>query len=926
MAREFNPGKIEDKWVMKWKQGGIFDAASDPGKKKFYLTVAYPYPSGSMHVGHGRTYTVPDVIARYKRMCGYNVLFPMAWHVTGSPVLGIAKRIKRKDAKTLNLYGGLYKVPAETLKEFHKPENIVSYFSDEYKRNMEKLGFSIDWSREFLTTTPQYNKFIEWQYRTLKRKNLVRKDEHPVRYCPSCDNPVGDHDLMEGETSTINKFVILKFTCNEMILPAATLRPETVFGVTNMWLNPNITYRKVNVGKEIWLLSEEAVEKMKHCGTEMEVVGKMKGEELIGGCCVDPVNGREIPILSADFVDPEYATGVVMSVPAHAPYDYMALKDLGSDIKPIVIIESEGTEGIPAENIIKDMRITNQRDKKLEKATEILYRAEHSKGYMKKEIKGYGGMPVAEARDKLTGYLIDCGRGDIFHEFSESPVVCRCGARCVIKILKDQWFLSYDKKQWKEKVHRCLDGMKIIPDELRQNFSYVIDWLNEWACTRRVGLGTKLPWDKNWIIEPLSDSTIYMSYYTISGYLKEIKPEKLGDEFFNYVFLGEGNTESVAEKAGISGKKLDEISGEFNYWYPLDWRLSAKDLVGNHLTFHLFHHTAIFPEDKWPKGIVVFGMGLLEGQKMSSSKGNIILLEDAIEKYGSDAVRLFLMSNAEPWQDFDWREDQVKNTLRKLKQFYDQVNHAITFGDAIPERDIDRWLMCRFNMAVLDTREAMDGFQTRKALQHAFYGVLNDFTWYLRRCKPNAEVLRKVAGRWVKLMSPFTPFICEELGDSLGGEDFVSLSSYPDAQEEDIDEEVIQKEELIKTLMEDIQNIREATKVKPEKIYLYIAPQWKRRLFKAISKGEGKADIMGDPQFRKHGGEVIKIIQNTRRDEVPGIICDMDEESRTISDARDFLETEFNAEINVQVEPSYDPKGKAKYALPMKPGIYIEGS
>jgi leucyl-tRNA synthetase len=250
MTSKFNPMEIQDKWIRKWKKEKIFEAKPDLGREKFYLTVAFPYPSGSMHVGHGRTYTVPDVIARFKRMQGFNVLFPMAWHVTGSPVLGIAERIKKRDEKTLKLYGDLYKVPEETLKSFTEPENIVKYFSDEYRDSMTKMGYSIDWSREFYSITPQYSKFIEWQYKRLYDQGLVRKGEHPVRYCPSCDNPVGDHDLMEGENAAINEFVILKFKINSLILPAATLRPETIFGVTNMWLNPNIVYMKARVNGE----------------------------------------------------------------------------------------------------------------------------------------------------------------------------------------------------------------------------------------------------------------------------------------------------------------------------------------------------------------------------------------------------------------------------------------------------------------------------------------------------------------------------------------------------------------------------------------------------------------------------------------------------------------------------------------------------
>ncbi len=919
----FDPRKIEGKWIQRWNKEKIFKAEPGPGKEKFYLTVAYPYPSGSMHVGHGRTYTVPDVIARYKRMQGYNVLFPMAWHVTGSPVLGIAERIKAKDEKTIRLYNKLYKVPEKKLNSFTEPLNIVEHFSQEYKDNMNRLGFSIDWSREFLTITPQYSKFITWQYLSLKDKGLIVKGEHPVRYCPRCDNPVGDHDLLEGESATINEFVVLKFRIDDMVLPAATLRPETVFGVTNMWLNPDVMYVKAEIDGEKWLLSREAAEKLKQCDRKVKILEDVSGERFIGKSCVDPIGKEEIPILPAEFVDPDYATGVVMSVPAHAPYDYVALRDLDSDIKPKVIIEL-GDMKTPAKEIVEEMNIKKQSDKKLEQATEILYRREHSKGLMIKSIKKYGGLKVDDARAKLTEDLINSGRGDLFFEFSESPVVCRCGSPCVIRILKDQWFLEYGDKKWKEETGKCFNNMEIIPKETRQNFEYFIDWLRNWACTRRVGLGTKLPWDENWIIEPLSDSTIYMAYYTISHHLKKLDEEKLNPEFFDYVFLGKGDKKKIAEDAGIPLEEIDLIRNEFNYWYPPEWRLSAKDLVGNHLTFHVFHHTALFPVDKWPKGIVVFGMGLLEGEKMSSSKGNIILLEDALDEYGSDVVRLFLLSNAEPWQDFDWRKELVRNTGKKLKQFHDQVVYSTKLVNSLPERDIDRWLMAKMDEAIVNTRESLEAFQIRKALQHAFFEMIRNVVWYSRRGEPRAETLKKVADKWVRLMAPFTPFICENLWELTGSKGFVSEAEYPSADREKIDVSIIEQENIIRLLMEDIQSILEVMKQSPEKIHVYLAPEWKRELYREFKKGKDIGEIMKNPLFREHGKEVASIIKDYRVEEMNEIIFTLEQESAILSSAVDFLKKEFNSEVQVHMDASYDPKNKARFARPMKPGLFIE--
>ncbi len=921
MVSQFNPKEMQEKWIKKWQEVGIFQSVPDKKKKKFYLTVAFPYPSGSMHVGHGRTYTVPDVIARFKRMQGYNVLFPMAWHVTGSPVLGIAERIKKRDEKTLKIYGELYKVPKDILENFTNPETIVKYFSNDYRQNMTEMGFSIDWTREFLSITPQYSKFIEWQYKHLYEHGLIKMGEHPVRYCPSCDNPVGDHDLLQGENAEVNDFTLIKFKFNDLIFPAATLRPETIFGVTNMWVNPNIGYVKVRVDNEIWILSKEATEKLRYLDKKLEVLEEIKGKEFIGKSCTEPISGREIPILPAEFVDPDYATGIVMSVPAHAPYDYVALRDLNSEIRPITIIGDE--KDIPAKRIVDDLKIKDQKDPKLEDATGLLYREEFGKGRMSGSVRDYGGLSVRDAREKVIAELRDSGNSDIFYDFSENPVICRCGTRCFIKILKDQWFLNYGNPEWKEKAHECLDSMKIVPEETRQNFSYFIDWLKDWACTRRVGLGTRFPWDRKWLIEPLSDSTIYMAFYTISKHVKEIDAEKLAPEFFDYVLLEKGNLDEISDKIGISREKLEKISEEFRYWYSPEWRLSAKDLVGNHLTFHIFHHTAIFPKEHWPRGIVVFGMGLLEGNKMSSSKGNVVLLSDAINENGSDIVRLFLMSNAEPWQDFDWRENLVKNTSKKLKQFYDQVNYSVMLKNNIPERDIDRWLIYRLNNAIEKTTSALDGFQTRKALQHAFFELLNDLAWYSRRCEPNSKTMREFSDKWVRLMAPFTPFVCEDLWEKIGNKTFVSIAEYPVADKK-MDGRINAKEDVIKSIMADIQNITEVTKIKPSKTHLYLSPDWKRKLFEMIKSGKAISDVMKDTEMKKYGKDVPQIMQKFRKDEIPDFIFSLDEEFEIIKNAKEFLEKEFNSSLDIQKEPVFDPEKKAGYAMPMKPGIWIE--
>jgi len=954
----------EEKWQKIWQDKRLFE--SNPSdKEKIFVTVAYPYPSGAMHIGHGRTYTVPDVYARFKRMQGYNVLFPMAWHVTGAPVIGIAKRIERQDPWTLDIYRSIHKVPDGELHRFKDPNYIVKYFSSKYKKIMQEMGYSIDWRREFTTTDPQYQKFIEWQFRKLKERGFVRKGAHPVKYCPECENPVGDHDLLEGEGVGINELTLVKFEidgADGTWLVAATFRPETLFGTTNLWLNPDSEYIKVKLPGENWIISKNAYNNLIHQKKDISIVANVNPIELIGKYVKNPVTGEKHIILPASFVDPEYASGVVYSVPGHAPADYIALKDLKKDldrlerykiknevkkIEPVSIIRLEGFGKFPAEEMINSFAVKDQNDPKLNDATNELYKLEHAKGIMAGSIPEYGGLYVSEARDEIIKKLLDTGKGDVMHEFAEKPVICRCGTICVVRILEDQWFLKYSDEEWKKLAFNCLENMDMVPEEVRTNFEYYLDWFQDWACSRRIGLGTKLPWDKQWIIEPLSDSTIYMAYYTIAKYMKNLNAGDLDDKFFESVFLDSDLSEI---SANFDKDLFEEIKSEFEYWYPLNWRLSAKDLIGNHLTFHIFHHSAIFPPDKWPRGIVVFGMGLLEGNKMSSSKGNIILLDDAINAHGADVVRLFLMASAEPWQDFDWREKEVKGIKKRLEWFWEFgdriekiVGHKIDFKyhdiNLKPKKPINSWLLSQINMRVRDATEALEGFQTRKALQEALFLLKKDLDHYFYRIEHEVsdedarreitDPLIYVLNVWIRLMSPFIPHTCEEMWKKYGAEGFASCADWPEYNADIIDEKIQKAEEIIQGLSDDINEIKKIIDIIPNKIHIYVAPDWKWEVFE-IAKEVGKPDI------GKIMGESIKKDVHDNKKEIADFakkiakemtkikyVGQLDEYS-ILKNSLEFLSNEAGAQVIVYYEPTYDPKGKSKNAMPYKPAIYIE--
>jgi leucyl-tRNA synthetase len=220
-------------------------------------------------------------------------------------------------------------------------------------------------------------------------------------------------------------------------------------------------------------------------------------------------------ILPASFVESQTGTGIVMSVPAHAPFDYQALADfkksqpLGSEvqlIKPISIIQTDGYGEFPAKEAVEKLGVSIQNDPKLEEATREIYGKEFYGGKLKSNTGPFVGKKVSAVKDEIKKWLTDLKYADILLELTNSPVRCRCGTECVVKILNNQWFLNYGDSDWKEKASKALHQMSILPQEIQGEFDYVIGWLHERACARQHGLGTKLPWDKNWIVESLSDS------------------------------------------------------------------------------------------------------------------------------------------------------------------------------------------------------------------------------------------------------------------------------------------------------------------------------------------------------------------------------------------------------------------------------------
>jgi leucyl-tRNA synthetase len=966
---EYEPAAVEEKWRSRWAEEGRYEADPDDREEATFVTVPYPYPSGGMHIGHARTYTVPDVYARFRRLQGDNVLFPIAWHVTGTPIVGAVERLKEGDEDQIQSLQDAFGVPEADLKGLETPMGFARYFIEEadcsYKTGMKDLGLSIDWRREFTTNDERYSKFVTWQYETLRERGLLEQGLHPVNYCTNEDQPVTTHDLLEGEDAEFQEFTLVRFADGDgTVFPMATLRPETVRGVTNAFVNPDGEYVRATVDEESWVVSAAAAEKFDLQDRDVEVHEQVAGRDLVGERVANPVTGDDVVVLPAGFVDTDDATGVVMSVPAHSPDDYLALREVqeraeaveseyGVDaeeiraIEPVPILEIEGYGEIPARDAVQAAGIESSDDPELHAVTEDLYQDEFHGGRLLDSYGEFAGEVIEDVRERFREHGREAGHFGTMYEFTEE-VVCRCGGAVEVAE-QDTWFLRYNDEAWRAKARRAVERLDAVPENTREQYDHTIDWLEEWPCIRNFGLGTRLPWDDEFVIEPLSDSTIYMAYYTVAPHIQDVPPEDLDRAFFDALFYGPDGDDApdgVDVDVADPDERALEMREEFDYWYPVDYRCSAEDLINNHLTFYLYHHAELFEESKWPEGITGLGLGLLEGEKMSSSKGHVRLPGEAVDRFGADTVRFFLLNSAEPWQDFDWRADQVGNARDSLEAFWERAQDVVAM-DAPEDPDlqpIDRWLLSKLQGTIREATDSLERFETRSASQAVFYRFEEHLRWYRRRTDTDRAgarwTLREVLDARLRLLAPFTPFMTNELYEQLTGESAEDADwPEPDPELESSRREV--EEELVTDLHADVSEVVDVTGTDPDVVRVYVAADWKGTAFETVVEAADGGDldvgaVMGRAMqregLRERGdavndlvGELVSFARERPTGELR-TLADVDE--RTVYEAAaDFVGREFDADVEVYAEDDadvVDPADRAGQAEPFRPAIHIE--
>jgi leucyl-tRNA synthetase len=952
---------IEKKWQEKWYAARINEANADE-RPKFMIIFAYPGVTGYLHVGHMRGYTYVDAMARYMRMLGYNVMFPVGTHATGNGPISLASRVKKGDENTLD-YLRRNGCPEEALRELTDPARVVEFFNSVYvQQYWRRFGFLVDWRRFTCTLYPDYSRFIQWQFRKLMESGLLIQKPY---YAAACvvHGPVAidasETDIQCGGNAETTEYTLMKFKADDLTLIAATLRPETVFGQTNFWANPDVEYRKVRVGDEVWVVSQQAAEKLRLQKDGTEALGVIQGRDLVGMVVRAPMTGRTMPVLPARFCDPAVGTGLVVSVPSDAPDDWIALKNLQDDdsmltefsldkemvraIQPVAIIETKGWGPMPAVEIVEKMGITRSGDPRLEDAKKVVYKEGFHQGRMNDACGKFAGMPVEKAKEQMKQEMLDAKEADLFYDLSEE-VICRCGEPVLIKRVDDQWFIDYANAELTAKSKAHAREMNIMPGEFHANIQGILDWFRERACVRQGNwLGTRFPFDEKWIIEAISDSTLYPIYYIIAPYVNDgsLLEDQLTEEFFDHVFLGRGDAETVSRMTGVDAALLRRIRADVIYWYPLDINLGGKEHMTVHFPAFLMNHVAILPQPQWPRGIFVNWYVIGKGGKISKSKGGAQPIPGAADYYGVDALRLYYANVASPFADVEWDEDVIITYVSRVEKVLKTFNELKDLEESEAMQSVDLWLSSRLQRHLGAVRSCMKGFDLRQMSSIVYFEMLNDLRWYARRGGSNGAVLRPVLSAWAMMMGPITPHLAEEASEMMGG-GMVAASSLPGIKAEDVDLRAEAAEDYLRKVLEDINEILKVTKISARRIVLYTTPSWK---VKVLEMGLGMSALgdlsvpsltkaaMADAEIRSKGKEASDFARKVAEDlmkrssaERNVMMADI-REFEYLQEASGFMEAELSCPIKVfraDDEFKDDPQKKSRTAQPFRPGIFVE--
>ena len=724
---------IDKKWQDKWEEAGVFHASNDSDKEKFFALVEFPYPSGQgLHVGHPRSYTALDIIARKRRMQGFNVLYPMGWDAFGLPTENFA------------------------IKNHIHPEVVTKNNIAHFKAQLQALGFSFDWSREINTTDPEYYKWTQWIFLQLFKKGLAYKKEMSVNWCTSCKCVLANEEVVNGVCERCGSEVVHKVKSQWMLkiteyaqrliddldevdyiervktqqknwigrstgalvtfktnvnhdVTVYTTRPDTLFGATYMVLSPE--YAQIEEWKKEGLIGNVAeveayqAEAARKSDFERTEMAKDKtGVKLDGVRAINPVNGEEIPVFISDYVLVSYGTGAVMGVPAHDSRDWEFAKKF--DL-PIIEVVAGGNVQEAAFTDVETGVMVNS-------------------GFMT-------GMSVEDAKEAIKDYMTEQGFGE----------------RKVNYKLRD-WVFSR-QRYWGEPipiVHCEHCGYVPVPES---------------------ELPLKLPMVDSY--EPTDNGESPLA--TIDSFVNttcpvcgapakretDTMPQWAGSSWYFLRYADPHNSEALASKEAL------------NYWTPVDWYNGGMEHTTLHLLYSRFWHKFLYdigvvPTKEPYARRTSHGMILGEnGEKMSKSRGNVVNPDEVIEQYGADTMRLYEMFIGDFEKSAPWSTSSIKG----CKRFVDRV-----WGLQDMVNDVDGYspvLVKQIHRTIKKVTEDIEGMKFNTAIA-AMMALLNDIDKAGSLSKADYMTL-------IRLLSPFAPHVTEELWQVLGGEGFCSVADWP---------------------------------------------------------------------------------------------------------------------------------------------------
>ena len=711
-------------------------------------------------------------------------------------------------------------VPEDEIPQFVDPNHWLMYFPPIGVTHLKNFGAGVDWRRAFITTAvnPYYDAFIRWQFEVLREKNKVLFGKRNNVFSLVDGQVCADHDRSSGEGVGPQEYVLIKLKVLEpdhgqarhakiekllkdnasknVYMVPATLRPETMYGQTNCFVLPTGEYGAyvVDALDEIFIMSARSARGLscqvykdnqyftKEFG-KITCLETFTGDELLGLPLKAPLAKYEkvytLPLLT---ISMDKGTGVVTSVPSDAPDDYVSLKalqdkpdfrakfdivdDMVVPFEVVPIISIEGYGDASAVFMCEKLKITSPNDKaKLTQAKDETYLKGFTLGVM--EVGPYKGQKVSEVKPIIKQEMMDSGDAVLYFE-PESKVVSRTNDECVVAST-DQWYLAYGEDSWTAAVRKHVlndETFNAYDPSALAKYDYVIGWLKEWACTRQFGLGTFLPWDPVWVIESLSDSTIYMSYYTIAHHLQgidnlngdkekspnKVDPAHLTKDVFDFIY----RKGPMPANCQIPEETMNKMQAEFRYWYPMNLRVSAKDLIPNHLTMALYNHAAIWEDEPelWPKGYYCNGHVLVDAEKMSKSKGNFLMMNDTIEKYSVDATRLACADAGDSLDDANFSRETADAAILALCNEETWIIETLTTDDLRTGEEMnfmDKVLLNETSRLVNSACSNFEAMQFREGLQKGWFEMLNARNEYRNWCKDSGFPMHeKVVRNWAE--------------------------------------------------------------------------------------------------------------------------------------------------------------------------------